>query len=129
MSSRRWVSSALHAAFVMRRGLTMGVRAVIENEAGEVALVRHTYVAGWHFPGGGVDPGETAAQAVAREVREEAAIRLIGEPELVGVYLNRRLRARPRAAVSLPRMGGGARIPPEWRDRGTALLRAARTAI
>ena len=79
---------------LLRRALTLGVRGIVEDGQGRILLVRHTYVKGWHFPGGGVEPRETAQQALAREIAEEAAIRLTSTPELAGVYLNRRLGAR-----------------------------------
>jgi ADP-ribose pyrophosphatase YjhB (NUDIX family) len=67
--------------------LTIGVRIVVREGAERVLLVRHTYTPGWHFPGGAVDPRETAADAAVRELREEALIETTG-PRLVGVYLN-----------------------------------------
>lgn len=80
------------------RGMTLGVRAaVFDGDA--VLLVRHSYVPGWYFPGGGVDRAETIAQAVRRELHEEAGVALTGEPKLFGVYLNR--IASPRDHVAL----------------------------
>ena len=58
--------------FRLSRPMTLGVRAIIENEAGEVLLVRHTYTKGLFFPGGGIERGETAGEALERELQEEA---------------------------------------------------------
>jgi len=74
-----------------RRGrwpLTMGVRIMVFGPDDSVLLVRHTYAAGWHFPGGAVDPRETLAEAALRELREEALMASSTEPVLFGVYFN-----------------------------------------
>lgn len=67
---------------------TNGARAVILNERQEVLLVRHTYTPGWHFPGGGVDKGESPRQAVIREVREEVGIIVEENPVIFECYFN-----------------------------------------
>ena len=79
--------------------MSVGVRGVVSDEKGRILLIRHTYLRGWHFPGGGVDPGETAEAAVVREVREETGVRITGKPELLGVYLNRALNQRDHVLV------------------------------
>lgn len=70
------------------RGMTLGVRGVVLDEAGRVLLVEHTYVRGWWLPGGGVDRGETLEDAVARELREEAAVEPTRRPALVSIHSN-----------------------------------------
>ena len=81
-------SKILHLFFGIARPLTIGARCIVHDGAGSVMLVRHTYVSGWHLPGGGVDVGETCEAAVIREVAEESIIDLTGKPVLFGVYLN-----------------------------------------
>ncbi|NOT06421.1 MAG: NUDIX domain-containing protein [Anaerolineales bacterium] len=66
------------------RPVRMGVRVMmIQNE--KVWLVRHTYVPGWHMPGGGVKRGETLEAAARREAFEETGAQL-GEVSLMGAY-------------------------------------------
>jgi 8-oxo-dGTP pyrophosphatase MutT (NUDIX family) len=59
------LSRILHTYFLMSRGLTIGVRAIVRSDDGKFLLVRHTYIPGWHFPGGGVEKGETAERALS----------------------------------------------------------------
>ena len=101
--SLRLLQPLLHLYWRFSRGLTLGVRAAAINRANEVLLVRHTYVPGWHFPGGGVEPGETALDALARELREEALITMTSEPRLHGVYLNRAASERDHVLLYVTR--------------------------
>jgi ADP-ribose pyrophosphatase YjhB (NUDIX family) len=66
--------------------MTLGVRGAVFNAAGEVLLVEHTYMHGWHLPGGGVERGEAVETALARELVEEAGVRVLGAPTLVAVH-------------------------------------------
>jgi 8-oxo-dGTP pyrophosphatase MutT (NUDIX family) len=72
----------------MRKRLTLGVRAVLLDDR-KVLLLKHTYLPGWQFPGGGVEPEETAEASAAREVIEETGYAVAGRPVLHGFYLNR----------------------------------------
>lgn len=86
----------------MRRGMTLGVRgAVLRND--EVMLVRHGYTPGWHLPGGGVEPGETFEQALAKELLEEGNVRVTGTPQLHGLFQNRNASSRDHVAVYVVR--------------------------
>jgi ADP-ribose pyrophosphatase YjhB (NUDIX family) len=76
----------------------LGVRGLVIDAEGAVLLVRHTYVAGWYLPGGGVAKGETAEAALARELAEEANIDVLERPRLHGLFLN--AKASPRDHVA-----------------------------
>ncbi len=83
------VRTRLHLlSTALRKRMTVGVRAVL-LDGRRVLLVKHTYTPGWQFPGGGVEPGETAETAAAREALEETGYTCIGRPALLGFYLNR----------------------------------------
>lgn len=72
------------------RGMTLGVRGVAVDAGGRVLLVKHTYLHGWWLPGGGVERGQTAEDALIREMREEAGLIVEGRPALVSVHANER---------------------------------------
>lgn len=74
--------------------MTMGVRAACFDDEGRIFLVRHSYVPGWHMPGGGIERGETALAALEKELSEEGNLVLQRAPELVAVYFNRRTSDR-----------------------------------
>jgi ADP-ribose pyrophosphatase YjhB (NUDIX family) len=93
----------LHFYWRFSRGLTLGVRAVVIDHNGKVFLIVHSYVPGWHLPGGGVEIGETAAAALGRELREEGNIELVDQPTLFGVYFNRRISRRDHVALYVVR--------------------------
>jgi 8-oxo-dGTP diphosphatase len=62
--------------WLINRKFLVGVAAVVLNEQGEVLLVRHTYrpKLPWGLPGGWLERGENARQAVEREVLEETGL-------------------------------------------------------
>ncbi len=95
----RLVSWGLHTYWRFARGLTLGVRGVVLDRQNQVFLIRHTYVRGWHLPGGGVETGETALEALERELHEEACIAIDEPPELAGIFFNRRISRRDHVLV------------------------------
>jgi ADP-ribose pyrophosphatase YjhB (NUDIX family) len=83
--------------------LTVGVRGAIIDEHTRVFLVRHTYVRGWHLPGGGVEVGEATQEALRRELREEAGVELTGPPVLHGIFFNSNASRRDHVVVYVVR--------------------------
>ena len=96
----RWV---FHLYWRFARGMTLGVRAVVLDADSRIFLVKHSYVSGWHLPGGGVEVGETLRGALQRELMEEGRIDPVGEPRLHGVFLNSHVSRRDHVAVYVVR--------------------------
>lgn len=70
------------------RRISLGVQGLVTDPEGRILLVRLTYRRGWFFPGGGVEPGETAEAALRRELAEEGGVEITGSPRLLGLYHN-----------------------------------------
>jgi 8-oxo-dGTP pyrophosphatase MutT (NUDIX family) len=100
-----------HLYWRFARGMTLGVRAVVLDADNRVFLVKHSYVAGWHLPGGGVEVGETFRDALQRELAEEGGIELSGEPVLHGLFFNSHVSRRDHVAVYLIRLFRQDRLP------------------
>jgi 8-oxo-dGTP pyrophosphatase MutT (NUDIX family) len=92
-----------HLYWRFARSMTLGARAVVLDAESRVFLVKHSYVIGWYLPGGGVEVGETLIEALTRELMEEGAIELTGEPVLHGVFLNSHVSRRDHVAVYVVR--------------------------
>lgn len=91
----------LHKYFLISRPLTLGVRCVILNHQQQVLLVKHTYISGWHLPGGGLNPGESAQNAISREVEEETGLILEDEPKCLGIFHNSETTNRDHIIIFL----------------------------
>ena len=105
-----------HIYWRFARSMTLGVRAVVLDGDNGVFLVKHSYVSGWHLPGGGVEVGETFVDALRRELREEGCIEVLGEPLLHGVFFNSHVSRRDHVAVYLIRNFRQHRLPEPNRE-------------
>lgn len=96
---RSLLTPLLHLYWRFARGMTLGVRACVVDAERRVLLVKHSYIPGWYFPGGGVEVGQTLTDALAMELHEEANVELTGPAALFGVYLNARISKRDHVAL------------------------------
>jgi 8-oxo-dGTP diphosphatase len=76
---RRGKVAVIHAVSPL---YSLGAIVVVQNDAGEVLLVRQAYKPRWGLPGGICKRGEEPYDAARREVFEETALRIeiAGEP-------------------------------------------------
>jgi len=86
----RLLSKAARIVWRITRPRTIGVRAILLDRDGRIALVRHTYTDQWYLPGGGVKKGESIDAALFRELAEEVGIADPRIERVLGVYHSRR---------------------------------------
>src|SRR5271156_3689762 len=75
-------------SFLVTRPMTLGVRGIVLDAASAVMLVRHSYVPGWHLPGGGGEAGQPCEAAPVRELHEEANVIVEGPAILHGLFFH-----------------------------------------
>lgn len=110
------IRRVFHFYWRFARGMTLGVRAVVLDGENRVFLVKHSYVSGWHLPGGGVETGETFLSSLKRELIEEGRIEMTGEPVLHGLFFNRKVSRRDHVAVYVVRDYRQDRMPEPNRE-------------
>jgi len=89
---------------------TLGVRSLVLDGDGRVALVRHTYIAGWHMPGGGVKKREGFEAGLARELREEVGLHAFAVERVLGIYHNLREGKDDHVVVFVTRVPAGTAV-------------------
>uniref|UniRef100_UPI000ADAEDDE NUDIX domain-containing protein n=1 Tax=Sphingomonas pruni TaxID=40683 RepID=UPI000ADAEDDE len=62
--THRLAGKAARIVWRITRPRTIGVRAILRDRDGRIALVRHTYLDHWYLPGGGVKKGESIDAAL-----------------------------------------------------------------
>ena len=82
---RKWLFQLFSLS---QRAMTLGVRIYATNGDGQVLLVKHTYVSGWHLPGGCVERGETVQETATKELLEETGLEAASTMELIHIYKN-----------------------------------------
>ena len=111
LAIERAMQRVLHVYWRFARAMTLGVRALVIDDEGRIFLVKHSYVSGWHLPGGGVEAGETLGEALARELREEGNIEITAPPRLHGLFFNNRASQRDHVALFVVRAFRQSAVP------------------
>src|SRR6185369_5408528 len=101
---RRFTMRMTHARFTVTAG------AVIQNEKGQVLLLKHSFRSGsgWGLPGGFLEAGEHPEQALRRELHEEIAL----EVRQVEIFTARSFK-RPQQVEILFRCHANGAVKPQ----------------
>lgn len=94
--------------FWLRRPRTIGVRAIVTDPDGRIALIRHTYARYWYLPGGGVERGEDMTSAIHRELAEETGITEAVVERVAGIFHSRREYKDDHIVIFAMRVGSKA---------------------
>ncbi len=80
------MTQVIYGERISKQGkLRVGCSAAVFDEQGRVLLTKRMDNGQWCLPGGGVDSGESVAEACEREIWEETGLRVRAK-RLVGVY-------------------------------------------
>src|SRR3954469_10475954 len=93
----------LHFYWRFARAMTLGVRTLVIDGEGRIFLVKHSYVSGWHLPGGGVEAGGRLTEAAPPGLLGEGNIAVTGRPQLHVIFFNDRASRRDHVAVFVVR--------------------------
>lgn len=87
---------------------------IFSPDRSSVLLIKRRDVPVWVLPGGGIDPGESAEQAVVREILEETGF-TVKVDRLVGDYIPINRLAKRTHLYECTVLGGEAMMSPETR--------------
>lgn len=92
MPEADWSTEAKRLALIERLNVRLPkkraiAQGVLRNERGEILLCELTYKTAWDLPGGIVDPNESPATCVAREIDEELGLAVTVGPLLAVNWL------------------------------------------
>ena len=80
------MTQILYGERISKQGkIRLGCSAAIFDEHGRILLTRRADNGQWCLPGGGMEPGESAAEACEREIFEETGLS-VRVRRLVGIY-------------------------------------------
>jgi len=82
----RLLIRGLQSYWRLRRGLRIGVEALVLDTGDEVAMVRTAERASWHLPGDALCQGDTLDAAMRRVLLQGYGIAVKARPELFWIY-------------------------------------------
>jgi 8-oxo-dGTP pyrophosphatase MutT (NUDIX family) len=71
--------------------LMPGVAAIVRDDAGNILIQRRSDNGRWSLPAGSIEPGETPAEAIVREVWEENGLHVVPR-RILGVFGGKEFR-------------------------------------